>query len=146
VPNAISALSVLLLASSLTHASIEYRAKNDQAGVYRAEALEPPPLAVLSKGDAVTLMVRGVDRSLVRTEGGIKGWVRNVDLEGVRAAEGSRHALKPMEITGDAPVFGCIIFIDRDPDLSALPIDRSFTDEIIETADREQTEMRHDEN
>jgi hypothetical protein len=148
VPHAkIPALSLsFFLAASLCHAAVDYRAKSEATALYRAETLEPPPLAALAKGERVTLMVRGADRSLVKTEGGIKGWVRNADLEGVRAASEGRHDLKDVDVTADGVVGVLYYFGEAPTNPDLLPIDRSFTGEIIETADREQTEMRHDEN
>lgn len=143
---AVRALSLLLLTAALSQASIEFRSKADGTRVYRTEALEPPPVTSLALGEPVTLLLQGADRSKVCTEEGTVGWVRNADLEGVVAGGTARHRMGNQDVTGDGSVGVQFLFDQRPPVVEVSSLDRSFTGEIAENIDREQTEMRHDEN
>jgi hypothetical protein len=136
----------LLIAAALGQASVEYRAKADGTCLYSKETLDPPPLAALEQGESVTLELRGSDRSLVVTRSGLKGWIRNCDLTAVRLAEGGRHSLREQKVTSDDRPISPWIPGMAPPVIEVQDIDRSFSGEITEVIDREQTEMRHDEN
>lgn len=142
-----SFLASLALVPSLARASFDYRAKADPTPVYRGEALEPPPLLTLSQGTHVTLLLRGPDHSLVRTQGGARGWVRNADLEAVRVSDGATFSLGSVQVTGGGEVAVSPVIPGMEDALPTVASpERSFTGEIVEALDREQTEMRHDEN
>jgi hypothetical protein len=133
--------------SPLSHASLAYSAKREGAEVFRGERLDPPPLAALAQGQAVKLISKGSAASLIETEGGIKGWVRNEDLLAQNDPKGQAFNLRPVDVRGAGDFNHSELLIDfakEPPDL--LPLDRSFQADIPENADKEQVEMRHDEN
>lgn len=132
---------------SLTLASLEYSVKTDEVRLFRTEALEPPPLATLEKGDGVKMIHQGKSSSLIETAGGLKGWMRNEDLKAERTAAAQTHKLGDQQVTG-GPEFnftGCI-FLPSQGSFEILTPDRNFAGEIVEVMDKEQVEMRHDEN
>lgn len=141
----VAILSVLLPALG-AFASVEYRAKADETGLYRTVVMEPPPVGLLSEGDAVTLLVTEGNQCLVRTGGGLRGWVRKADLVAVTLAEGGRHDLGDQRIIGKYFNESPYIFEVEDPVVEVGALNRSFDAEVVEVIDREQLEMRNDEN
>jgi hypothetical protein len=131
----------------LSHASLAYTAKLEGAGVFRGETLDPPPLATLTQGQAVKMLAKGRAASLIETETGIKGWVRNEDLLAMNGAEGQAFRLGSVDVRGAGEFNHSTIVLDLPgPSVDLLPLDRSFLAEVPGNMDREQTEMRHDEN
>jgi hypothetical protein len=131
----------------LSHASLAYTAMREGAGVYRGETLDPPPLASLTQGQAVKMIAKGAAASLIETETGIKGWVRNEDLLAMNGPEGQAFQLRSVDVKGAGDFNHSPFVLDvpgPGPDL--LPLDRSFLAEVPGNLDREQMEMRYDEN
>jgi hypothetical protein len=139
-------LSVSLVFPALSLASLEYTVKHD-AEVYRTEALEPPPMASLSEGQAVRLIHQGPEGSLIETGTGLKGWIRNGDLLALAPATGGDHRLGDQQVMGggELNVSPLTLKLRFNPDADVI-LDRGFAGEILETVDKEQVEMRHDEN
>lgn len=141
------AVSVSASLPALSHGSLSYSAKREGAEIYRSEKLDPPPLAGLAKGQAVTLVNKGSAASLIESEGGIRGWIRNEDLVAMSDPNGQAFRLQDIDVLGD-PDFNHSFHLNHSigwtPDF--LPIDRGFMAEVPETLDKEQVEMRHDEN
>jgi hypothetical protein len=132
---------------SLPLASIEYSAKIEEAGVFRSETLEPPPLATLGKGEGVKMIHQGENGSLIETEGGLKGWVRNEDLQAAKSAQGQKFKLGDQSVTGNGDLnISPLIFEYGSLQAELVPLDRTFSGEIVEAMDKEQVEMRHGEN
>lgn len=128
-------------------AALTYTVKPSAAELFRTEALEPPPLATLAQGDVLKLIHEGAASSLLETEGGIKGWMRNSDLLAMKSAEGQAFKLKEQVVNP----YGRLnvspdIWRKRFDNADMLPLERVFDGEIAEPMDREQVEMRHDEN
>lgn len=144
--------SVALLAAglpasrALAAVDYEYRAKADGTLIYRTKVMEPPPVATLSEGEDVTLLHQGENQSLVRTAGGLRGWVRNSDLVAVKVAEGGRFKIREQSIKTGRFNISPIIIDPADPVIEVGVLERSFFGEVVETMDREQLEMRNDEN
>lgn len=139
-------LSVLFLSFSLSQAALEIRIKTDQSGLFRTMAIEPPPIATLLQGEKVSLLHKGLAESEIKTQGGLRGWIRNADLEAVEISGGGSFRLSELEIRGDGSI-GVIVLLDLPPQVpEVVSIDRNFSGEIIEMVDREQLEMFHDEN
>jgi hypothetical protein len=140
-------LSATLAIPALSRAAFEYSVRIESSPLFRTEALEPPPLANLAAGQAVRLIHHGAAQSLVETAGGMKGWMRNADLLALAPAPGGEHRLGEQDVFGGGE-------LAVSPDSWVLPgsrgellaPDRSFTAEIAEALDKEQVEMRHDEN
>lgn len=126
-------------------ASLGYTIKHD-ADLYRTEALEPPPLASLDAGQAVQLLHRGPAQSLVGTAGGLKGWMRNEDLLAVAPAGAQEHRLSDQKVTGDELNISPLILEGAVDTRVPVEFERTFRGEISEMLDKEQVEMRHDEN
>jgi hypothetical protein len=141
-------LSGLFLAiPALVSASLEYQVKTENAEVFRTPALAPPPLAILTQGETLKLIQRGPAASLVESEEGIQGWMRNDDVLAMESARGQKIGLGEQHVTGMDDWKGS--FDIKHPPLipaEVLPLDRSFTGEIIEAVDKEQVEMRNDDN
>lgn len=85
------AVLIFLVLSTLAQGGVEYRVKTDGAEVFRTQELQPPAIATLPKGEALTLLHKGSEASLVKTYGEIKGWIRNQDMETVKRPKG-KHA------------------------------------------------------
>jgi len=139
-------LSVTLVFPALSLASPDYTIKHD-ADLYGTEALQPPPLASLEAGQAVHMLHPGGAQSLIETAGGLKGWVRNQDLLAMAPAGAQKHELPNQKVTGAGEV-NISPWVNNgavDADVALAP-DRAFSAEIIEVLDKEQIEMRHDEN
>ena len=133
---------------ALVHASLGYSVKIEGAEVYRTEKLEPPPITSLGQGQALKLIHQGPAGSMVETEGGVKGWMRNGDLLAMENAPGGDFKLGNQPITGggDPNISPTILMMPSRWEPEVFGLDRSFGDEIVEPMDREQVEMRHDEN
>jgi hypothetical protein len=131
----------------LSHASLAYSAKREGAEVFRGEKLDPPPIAALAQGQAVKLVAKGTAASLIETGGGIKGWVRNEDLLALNDPKGQAFSLRPVDVRGAGDFnHSEDVLLAPMPGDDVLPLDRSFRDEVPENLDKEQMEMRHDEN
>jgi hypothetical protein len=141
-----AAVTASLLFAAAAFGAVEHRAKVDDASLYRTRLLEPPPLALLSEGEAVEMLVPGRNESMVKTAGGLRGWVRNGDLVAVKLADGGTHRIGDQRISSDGLAISPVILGPLPPKVQVEELDRSFNDEVIEAIDREQLEMRNDEN
>lgn len=140
-------LASAFLAQAATKTVEVVRVKGAGANIYQAENDEAKVMANLAAGDEVTLVKKGPARTMVRTSGGIKGWVDNKSIEIVKVGSGSKFNLKEQEVLGWLDNPSAVYILDNsNPDLNALPIDRSFNDEIVEKRDREEVERSFDEN
>ena len=142
------AFASISLAGSKTETSTVIRVKSGGATLYKSEASdEGDKLADLGTGDEVTLLKQGKGRSLIKTNGAIKGWVDNGTLEKVKVSNGGSHNLKDVEVVGWLDNPSAVYILDNsNPDLNALPLDRNFANEIVEKKDREEVERAYDEN
>jgi hypothetical protein len=136
----------LMIAAAPVQASVEYRVQADAADLFRTQALEPPPLTSLSQGEVLNLIRRGPASSLMETAEGIQGWVSNKDLLAMRSARGGKFGLPEQSVTGSDLSISPLILTSPELTVDALPLDRSFSGEILEAIDKEQVEMRHDDN
>lgn len=136
----------LLMAAAVADAAVEHRAKSDGISLFKTRLLEPPPLATLSEGDALEMLSQGRSESLVRTEGGLRGWVRNGDIVAVQVAKARAHRIGEQSVVGSDFNHSGIILVPEGGTVRVEELDRSFADEMVETVDREQLEMRNDEN
>jgi hypothetical protein len=136
----------LLFAAAGAFGAVEHRAKHDETSLFRTRLLEPPPLASLAEGEALEMLVPGRNESMVETLGGLRGWVRNADLVAVKLAEGGRHRLSDQRITSEGGAISPAVLNPPPAKVRVEELDRSFDDEVIEAIDREQLEMRNDEN
>jgi hypothetical protein len=102
---------------------------------------------VLAKGDMVSLLKKGKNRSLVKTRSGVRGWVPNSSVEYIKRGRGDVYKLSEQEIHGWLDNPSAIYILDESGSSSdALPLSRSFADEIFEIQDREEIERSNDEN
>lgn len=136
----------LMIAVAPVQASVEYRIQADAADLFRTQALEPPPLTSLSRGEVLNLIKRGAAASLMETAEGIQGWVSNKDLLAMQSARGGKFGLPEQTVTGGRLNVSPDVWIPPAPTADALPLDRTFTGEILEAIDKEQVEMRNDDN
>ena len=131
----------------MLHASLTYTVKTEGAEVFRTETLDPPPLASLGEGQVLRLIHQGVAGSLIETEGGVKGWMRNGDMLAVKNAPGGDFRIGDQKVTGGwDPNISGVVHHGPDFDPEMILLDRTFNDEIVEQKDREEVELRHDEN
>lgn len=136
----------LLFAAAGAFGAVEHRAKSDETSLFRTRLLEPPPLTRLTEGEAVEMLVPGRNESMVKTAGGIRGWVRNSDLVAVKLAEGGRHHIGDQRISSDGLAISPFLLNPAPAKVGIQELDRSFDAEVVEPIDREQLEMRNDEN
>lgn len=136
----------LMIAAAPVQASVEYRIQADAADLFRTQALEPPPLTSLSQGEVLKLIERGPAASLMETDEGVQGWVSNRDLLAMQSAPGGKFGLPEQSVKGSDWNTSVDTWIPRAPIVDAVPLDRSFSGEIIEAMDKEQVEMRNDDN
>lgn len=141
-------LASMAMAASKTESSTVTRIKGGSAAIYKSEASdEGDKIADLSNGDEVTLLKQSKARSLVKTNGNIKGWVDNGSIEKVKITSGGSHNLKDVEVVGWLDNPSAVYILDNsNPDVNALPLDRNFSSEIVEKKDREEVERTYDEN
>ncbi len=84
---------------------------------------------------------------MIETEGGIKGWVRNEDLLAMNDPKGQAFRLRPVDVQGTGAFNHSVSILEfTGPSVDLLPLDRTFLGEVPGNLDREQVEMRHDEN
>jgi hypothetical protein len=131
---------------TLTQAAIEYSINKDGAEMFRTQAMEPPPVAILQKGENLELLERGKTQSRVRISEGWKGWVRNKDIQGLAMAAPQEHHLGKVNVQGEGNIGSRYILDLAPPSADIVSLERSFSGEILESMDKEQVEMRHDEN
>ena len=141
-------LATWVVAKDKTVTTVVTRIKSANTPIFKTEASEgEDKLADLGGGDEVTILKQSKSRSLVKTGGGIKGWVDNGGIERVKITSGGSHNLKDVEVVGWLDNPSAVYILDNtNPDLNALPIDRNFDKEIIEKKDREEVERTYDEN
>lgn len=139
-------VSILLLTALSASAAIEHRAKADGTLLFGNPLLEPPPVAILKEGAPMQLLKKEEGSSQVRLKNGLRGWVRNEEIIAVTLAEGGSHKLGDQSIIGDDWNHSEILLDQKAPEIRVDGIGRSFEAEVLETLDREQVEMRHDEN
>jgi hypothetical protein len=139
------ALTSLSFAASKTSSTEVTRVKGSGAAVYKTELADAGEKTMdLSGGEEIKLLKA---RSLIKTSGNVKGWVDNSTIERVKVSGGSAHSLKDVEVVGWLDNPSAVYILDNtNPDLNALPIDRSFASEIVEKKDREEVERGFDEN
>lgn len=142
------AIASFAFAGSKTETSTVIRIKSGGATVYKSEASdEGDKLADIGAGDEVTLLKQSKARSLIKTSGSIKGWVDNSTIEKVKVSSGGAHNLKDVEVVGWLDNPSAVYILDNsNPDVNALPLDRNFSNEIVEKKDREEVERTYDEN
>jgi hypothetical protein len=140
--------AVWSFAASKSSSTQVTRVKSGGAPLYKTElADEGDKRMDLNGGDEVTLLKESKSRSLIKTSGNVKGWVDNSHLERVKISGGATHSLKDVEVVGWLDNPSAVYILDNtNPDLNALPIDRSFAGEIMEKKDREEVERGFDEN
>jgi hypothetical protein len=136
----------LSFAKSRTESVQVTRIKSGGAAIYKSES-DDNKTNDLQAGNEVTLLKASKARSLVKTSGGIRGWVDNGSLEKVSISSGGTHNLKDVEVVGWLDNPSAVYILDNaNPDVNALPINRSFATEIVEKKDREEVERTYDEN
>jgi hypothetical protein len=137
----------LIIAAAPVQASVEYRIQADAADLFRTQALEPPPLTSLSRGEVLNLIKKGAAASLMETAEGIRGWVSNKDLLAMQSAPGGKFGLPEQSVKGLDMNNSWIILMMPSTIYNVPPLlERSFSGEIIEVMDKEQVEMRNDDN
>ena len=136
----------LMIAAAPVQASVEYRIQADAADLFRTQALEPPPLTSLSQGEVLKLIERGAAASLMETAEGVQGWVSNRDLLAMQSAPGGKFGIPEQSVKGIDWNTSVFVYPIGRYEAEPFPLDRSFSGEILEAIDKEQVEMRNDEN
>jgi len=100
-----------------------------------------------SFNDEMTIIKQQDSYTLVRSSCG-QGWVSNGDVERVQKGPGDKGMnLDAVDITGWMDNPSAVFVLDQDAaSLQGINIDRNFNDYLKNTVDREQTEMRNQEN
>ncbi len=114
--------------------------------IYSTESGEEK-IAVMTKGEVVHLLQKGVSRSKIKADGEYVGWAMNTQLEYIVAEnKGERYDLKEIDITGWLDNPSAIYILDASTEENSLVLTRNFSHEIFEFVDREEIERRNDEN
>ncbi len=141
-------LVAFVFSKDKTESTLVTRIKAGGAAVYKNEQSEEAEKVMdLGTGSEISILKQGKARSLIKTSGSIKGWVDNGTVERVKVTSGGTHNLKDVEVVGWLDNPSAVYILDNtNPDLNALPIDRNFSNEIVEKKDREEVERTYDEN
>jgi hypothetical protein len=135
------------MAKSKSDASNEViQIKQGGAVIYRAELSgDSDKVGDATSGASVQLFKEGRARSLIKV-GAIRGWVDNSALERIENTSSARN-LKDIEVQGWLDNPSAVYILDNsNPDIGTLPLDRSFSSEIVDKKDRESVERTYDEN
>jgi len=145
---AVCMLLLITVAFAATSTVEVTRIKGSNTPIYKSELADAgEKMMDLGGGEEVTLLKKSKARSLIKTSGNVKGWVDNSSLERVKVSSGGSHNLKDVEVVGWLDNPSAVYILDNtNPDVNALPIDRSFASEIVEKKDREEVERTYDEN
>jgi uncharacterized membrane protein len=97
--------------------------------------------------DEMTIVKSGDTHTLVKASCG-QGWVSNGDVERVVQGPGDKGmSLDAVDVVGWMDNPSAVFVLDQDAgSFDGINIDRNFKDFLINTVDREQTEMRNQEN
>jgi hypothetical protein len=100
-----------------------------------------------SFNDEMTIIKQQDSYTLVKSSCG-QGWVSNGDVERVQKGPGDKGMnLDAVDITGWMDNPSAVFVLDQDAaSMTGINIDRNFNDYLKNTVDREQTEMRNQEN
>lgn len=135
------------MAKSKTEAAADLiRVKGEGAVLYKAELSgDSDKAGNAAAGVEVQMLKQGKARSLVKV-GDSRGWVDNSALEKIKGGGSSRN-LKDIEVQGWLDNPSAVYILDNtNPEVTNLPLDRSFASDIVETKDREDVERTYDEN
>ncbi len=137
----------LLLAVCLVSVAFSnVRIKSNGTPIYKAKTGDASK-GTLSAGDMGKLIRKGKDRSFIKTSTGVKGWVKNSNIERVKKGKGDQFTLSEQQIHGWLDNPSAIYILDESGiSTDALPLTRNFEDEIFERQDREEIERSNDEN
>jgi len=140
-------LLTFLLLGQVFAASEVLRIKVEKTSVYNS-ADGGTEKTSLQKGDVLNIIKKGPSRSMVKTAAGIKGWVNNTDVEFVKGSgRGDVFNIDEQDITGWIDNPSALYILDNSGGGGeALPLSRSFHDEVFERKDREDIERSNDEN
>ena len=103
--------------------------------------------ALLSEGEEVALLKKGMNRSKIKASGGTVGWVLNSQTEYTVLEKGMTFELNTMSIQGwlDNPT--AIYILDHSAaELDGMLLTRTWTHDIFEFLDREHLERHNQEN
>ena len=128
-----------------TWAKVEYRVRGAETALFGNPELKPPPIKILGQGDGLEMLRKGTAASWVRHEG-ISGWMANADIQAVVPADDQWHQLGDQNVTGKFEMPSIDVWVARSPEVKLAELERNFSDEIVEFADREEMVIRHDEN
>lgn len=136
----------LALISFASAAAEGMRVKVEKAGIYSSSD-GGTEKGTLVKGDVVNLVKKGPMRTMVKTNAGLKGWIDNSAVEFFKVSRGDVYNIDEQEITGWLDNPSAIYILDNSGAADeALPLSRSFRDEVFELKDREEIERSNDEN
>jgi len=99
-----------------------------------------------SFNDELTILKQESSYTLVK--GPCQGWVKNGDVEKVAQGPGEKSMkMEAVDITGWMDNPSAVFVLDQDAaSFEGINIDRNFNEYLKNTVDREQTEMRNQEN
>lgn len=122
------------------------RVKGEGAVIYKAELSgDSDKVGNASAGSEVQMLKQGKARSLVKV-GDNRGWMDNATLERIKGG-GSNRNLKDIEVQGWLDNPSAVYILDNtNPEVTNLPLERSFASDIVESKDREDVERTYDEN
>ena len=97
--------------------------------------------------DEMTILRQQDSYALVKGSCG-QGWVNNTDIERVLQGPGDKGlSIEAVDVVGWMDNPSAVFVLDQDAgSFDGINIDRNFKDFLVNTVDREQTEMRNQEN
>jgi len=100
-----------------------------------------------SFGDEMTVLNQKDSHTLVKASCG-QGWVENGAIERVVQGPGDKGmSLEAVDVVGWMDNPSAVFVLDQDAgSFDGINIERNFKDFLVNTVDREQTEMRNGEN
>jgi hypothetical protein len=100
-----------------------------------------------SFNDEMTVLKQQDSHTLVKASCG-QGWVDNGDVEKVVQGPGDKGmSLEAVDVVGWLDNPSAVFVLDQDASsFGGINIERNFKDFLVNTVDREQTEMRNQEN
>ncbi len=132
---------------ALSFGAQKLRVKSDKVSIFQSKGGNGTK-GTLNSGEEVLLISKSDNRTMIKTANGVKGWVDNAAVEYIKSNnKGDTYNLDAQEVTGWLDNPSAIYILDNSGlENDALPLTRSFDDEIFEMQDKETLERGNDEN
>ncbi len=139
-------LLVFAVAAAFAQSTNKVKSKRGDLNLMSAEG-GSQVVCSASFNDEMTVLNRRSSHTLVRSSCG-QGWVNNSEVEFVQQGPGNKGMnIDAVDVVGWMDNPSAVFVLDQDAaSLEGINIDRNFNEYLKNTVDREQTEMRNQEN